>query len=72
MSVEIKNCPFCGHEDVEIDEISPSEFAVTCQECSAIGPASGDVMGAISAWNFLSRLSTLVIEAIEQHKEPTA
>lgn len=72
MTVEIKNCPFCGHEDVEIDEISPSEFSITCPECRTIGPASGDVMGAIAAWNFPSRLATLVIEAREQHKEPTA
>ncbi len=51
MSLTIHNCPFCGHEDVEIGEVAISEYAVDCQECRAIGPICGDIMGAIDAWN---------------------
>ena len=51
MSVTINDCPFCGHDDVEIDETGPAEFSVCCPECRCIGPITGDVMSAISAWN---------------------
>ena len=44
-------CPFCGHEDVEIDEVAISEYAVDCPECRAIGPICIGIMGAIAAWN---------------------
>ena len=63
MSIVIENCPFCGHVDVEIDEVGHSEFAITCAECRCIGPITGDIMSAITAWNFPSRLATLVVEA---------
>mgnify|MGYP000852741110 FL=1 len=26
----INPCPFCGHDDVEIDEVRPGEYAVDC------------------------------------------
>lgn len=51
MSLTILPCPFCGHDDVEIDEVGISEFAVDCPECRAIGPICGTVMEAISDWN---------------------
>lgn len=44
-------CPFCGHEDVEIDEVTTQEFAVDCPECRCIGPIRDTVMEAISFWN---------------------
>jgi hypothetical protein len=47
----IHNCPFCGHDDVEIDEVGICEYAVDCPECSAIGPICGTVMQAILDWN---------------------
>ena len=49
--IMIKPCPFCGHDDVEIDEVSTSEFAVTCPECRVIGPVCGTIMESISFWN---------------------
>jgi Lar family restriction alleviation protein len=49
--ITVKACPFCGHEDVEIDELSPSEFAGCCPECRAIGPILDTVMEAIRHWN---------------------
>lgn len=33
--IQVSPCPFCGHDDVEIDEVSISEFAVDCPECQA-------------------------------------
>ena len=62
MSIQINDCPFCGYADVEIDEVGVAEFAVTCPECRCIGPITGDIMSAISAWNFPTRLATLVVE----------
>ena len=48
----IRPCPFCGHDDVEIDETGPHEFAVTCPECQTIGPRHDyEPMGAINLWN---------------------
>ena len=47
----INHCPFCGHDDVEIDEIDLGRFAVGCPECECIGPIFPQVMDAIRAWN---------------------
>ena len=47
----INLCPFCGHDDVEIDEVGVTEYAVTCPECRCIGPICGTVMESISYWN---------------------
>lgn len=47
----IAPCPFCGFNDVEIDEVVISEFAIDCPECRAIGPITGSVMEAINLWN---------------------
>jgi Lar family restriction alleviation protein len=49
--ITVKPCPFCGYEDVEIDEVGVGEFAVDCPECRAIGPICDTVMEAISFWN---------------------
>lgn len=50
-TIHISACPFCGHNDVEISEIGPGEFSITCPECSSIGPSQGTAMDAISYWN---------------------
>ena len=47
----VKPCPFCGHDDVEIDEVDINEFAVMCPECRSMGPISHPVMDAIAKWN---------------------
>ena len=47
----IAPCPFCSHDDIEIGEVSPAEFAIDCPECRAIGPIRGTPMDAIEAWN---------------------
>lgn len=49
--ISVSDCPFCGHGDVEIDEVSNFEFAVACPECRCIGPITGTIMEAIALWN---------------------
>lgn len=56
MSITIKNRPFCGHDDVEIEEVGHAEFSVTCPECRAIGPVGSEIMSAIADWNKAGRL----------------
>lgn len=51
MSITVNDCPFCGHADVEIDEVELGRFAVCCPECECIGPVGSDVMTSIRAWN---------------------
>lgn len=52
--ITIKPCPFCGHDDVEIDEIDLGIIAICCPECRTIGPhqdGSQTVEQAIDKWN---------------------
>ena len=49
--VTIMPCPFCDHEDVEVDEVAPGQFAIDCPECGAIGPILDTVSTAIELWN---------------------
>lgn len=53
--IVIHDCPFCGHSDVEIDEVQPYEYAICCPECRAIGPIRNDIVSTISAWNKAAR-----------------
>ena len=56
--MNVNPCPFCLHDDVEIDEIAPGRFAVTCPECECIGPVSEvSAEGAIMAWNVRSEVA---------------
>jgi Lar family restriction alleviation protein len=48
----IENCPFCGHDDVVIDEVETHEYSVCCPECGCVGPIdTGSPQGAINLWN---------------------
>jgi len=51
----IDPCPFCGHDDIEVDEICcPKCMAICCPKCMAIGPhqdGSQSVELAIQKWN---------------------
>jgi len=50
----INPCPFCGHDDVEVDEIEIGIIAICCPECLAIGPhqdGAQSVELAIEKWN---------------------
>jgi Lar family restriction alleviation protein len=50
----IDHCPFCGHDDVEVDEIEIGIIAICCPECLTIGPhqdGAQSVELAIEKWN---------------------
>ena len=51
----VLNCPFCGDDDPEIDEVSPGVCVVRCIECGCLGPHDLDTDGtpeqAVEAWN---------------------
>ena len=70
MTITVSPCPFCNHDDVEIGEVSISEFAVDCPECRAIGPICGDVMDAIAKWNAAPRRGNAPIPAIDIPRTP--
>jgi hypothetical protein len=50
-AVAIRNCPFCDHADVEVNEIEPGRFAIDCPDCECIGPFADTVDLAIRLWN---------------------
>jgi len=50
----IDPCPFCGHLDIEVDEIEIGIIAICCPECMAIGPHQDGMQSvelAIEKWN---------------------
>lgn len=53
--ITVSACPFCGHDDPEIDEVSLGVCAVRCLECGCIGPHDLDTPqsaeASIAAWN---------------------
>ena len=47
-------CPFCGNDDVLVDEVKPNVIAITCDECQVIGPHADldqSLEVAIQRWN---------------------
>lgn len=48
-------CPFCGNEDVELDDQTGPSAAghafVWCDWCEATGPVFTNTPAAIAAWN---------------------
>ena len=57
----IAPCPFCGYDDVEIDEVDVLRIAVNCPECECIGPVSRiGVEEAIDAWNNAHKIRELL------------
>lgn len=37
--IEIYECPFCGGVDIGVHHSGPSEVAMECQMCRALGPS---------------------------------
>jgi Lar family restriction alleviation protein len=49
---ELEPCPFCGSNDVILDEpMSSDRYAVVCNECGAMGQEDEDGNIATAAWN---------------------
>ena len=57
MNKELKQCPFCASDMVEVERFSTQtadsrvEFAVCCRGCGASGPNDLGRSGAIEMWN---------------------
>ena len=51
MSNEIKPCPFCGSEMIEIHWIDKSTCSIECIECESKTRGFEDINEAISFWN---------------------
>ena len=52
--IVILPCPFCGNDDVLVDEVKPNVIAITCEECQVIGPHADldqSLEIAIARWN---------------------
>ena len=52
--IVILPCPFCGNDDVVVDEVKPNVIAITCEECQVIGPHADldqSLEVAIKRWN---------------------
>jgi Lar family restriction alleviation protein len=52
--IVIAACPFCGNEDVLVDEVKPNVIAICCEECQVIGPHADldqPLEVAIKRWN---------------------
>ena len=52
--IVILPCPFCGNDDVLVDEVKPNVIAICCEECQVIGPHADldqSLEVAISRWN---------------------
>ena len=52
--IVIAACPFCGNEDVLVDEVKPNVISITCEECQVIGPHADldqSLEVAIQRWN---------------------
>ena len=62
MSEELKSCPFCGGENVELSTSIRSQY-VQCNECNAFGPDGRDSRQAVCGWNTRSdRMESLEAE----------
>jgi Lar family restriction alleviation protein len=52
--IVILPCPFCGNDDVVVDEVKPNVISITCEECQVIGPHADldqSLEVAIQRWN---------------------
>lgn len=77
MKIIIHACPFCDHDDVELDEVDVKCFAVRCPECEAIGPISREnIQDAIGKWNaaraksLSSTAEAKIIKALDRGVQP--
>jgi Lar family restriction alleviation protein len=52
MRIELKPCPFCGSEDLDIESGYDHAYVI-CERCETEGPAisNGSALEACEAWN---------------------
>ena len=52
MSMELRECPFCGSQDVHLRELRGEEgYEVMCFKCGSKGAWSEDAGKSIASWN---------------------
>ena len=49
-SFHVEPCPFCGSENVEIDEAGVA-YVTFCLDCDAQGPVANEIKKAVEKWN---------------------
>ena len=49
----MRQCPYCGSEDLGMIDILGASYAVGCRNCGMTGPQSDSKDGALSSWNGL-------------------
>ena len=49
-SIHVEPCPFCGSENIEIDEAGIA-YVVFCVACEAQGPVASEIKDAVEKWN---------------------
>lgn len=47
----LKECPFCGNEEVEMLEFTDTAFVICCPKCYTTGPQGTTEDEAIEKWN---------------------
>lgn len=48
---ELKSCPFCDSEEVEMLEYTNTAFVICCLKCYTTGPQGTTKEEAIEKWN---------------------
>ena len=48
---ELKPCPFCGSDELWVDEIGGAYACVTCANCGCDGPGGMNTEEAYALWN---------------------
>jgi len=51
LASEIKPCPFCGSDEIEIEQTHPEAIWFRCSNCGAETSAADHVDKALSIWN---------------------
>jgi Lar family restriction alleviation protein len=52
--ITIKPCPFCGNDELDVEDIEMGIFAVVCVVCNTIGPHQDGEQStdeAVGKWN---------------------
>ena len=60
MTEKLKPCPFCGSNDVTVNEVYPSSYA-RCRVCGAEGGLRSSHDEAAAAWNSRTDAKGLVV-----------
>lgn len=49
----VRNCPFCGSDDLHLNKVNRSDgdwYCVVCSRCRTMGPQGRDHTGCLALW----------------------